>query len=74
MFSKVSVYYLGTLCSAPVAGWYCDRYGRIKTIALGCILAIFGATLQCSAQNHIWMIFARLLNGFGTGALNVVVP
>lgn len=70
----VSVYYLGTLCSAFVGGWFSDRYGRIKTIALGCGWAIFGATLQCSAQNHVWMIFARLINGWGTGLLNVVVP
>jgi MFS family permease len=70
----VAIYYLGTLCSAFVGGWFCDRYGRIKTIALGAAWAIFGACFQCSAMNPTWMIFARLLTGFGTGLLNVVVP
>jgi len=70
-----------------------DRYGRIKTIAIGAAWGIFGASLQCSAQNHVWMIFgmslrayivavlmadnrvkARLINGWGTGILNAVVP
>lgn len=70
----VSVYYLGTLVSALVGGWVGDKIGRIRTIALGAAWAIVGASLQCSAQNHIWMIFARLINGFGTGILNAIVP
>ncbi|KAI9055011.1 hypothetical protein LZ554_002152 [Drepanopeziza brunnea f. sp. 'monogermtubi'] len=69
----VAVYYLGTLFGA-FAGGLCEKIGRIKTIALGAAWAIFGASLQCSAQNHIWMIFARLINGFGTGILNAIVP
>ena len=70
----VSVYYLGTLVGALVGGKFGDRYGRIKAIAFGAVWAILGATLQCSAQNHIWMIFARLINGWGTGVLNAIVP
>ncbi|KAK2802546.1 hypothetical protein FQN50_007352 [Emmonsiellopsis sp. PD_5] len=70
----VSVYYLGTLVGAFFGGWVGDRVGRIKAIALGSVWAIFGAALQCSAQNHIWMIFARLINGVGTGILNAIVP
>ncbi|MCJ1307589.1 hypothetical protein MMC25_001236 [Agyrium rufum] len=70
----VSVYYLGTLCGCLVGGWFGDRYGRIKTIALGAAWAVFGATLQCSAQNHVWMICARSINGWGTGILNAIVP
>jgi len=65
----VSVYYLGTLCGCLLGGWVGDKVGRIKTIALGSLWAIFGASLQCSAQNHNWMIcgeswvvaFARMI-------------
>ncbi|KAL3418715.1 hypothetical protein PVAG01_10431 [Phlyctema vagabunda] len=70
----VSVYYLGTLVGAFAGGWVGDKIGRIKTIALGAAWAILGASLQCSAQNHIWMILARLINGWGTGILNAIVP
>ncbi|KAL8856554.1 MAG: hypothetical protein Q9178_006869 [Gyalolechia marmorata] len=70
----VSVYYLGTLLGAFFGGWFGDKYGRIKTIALGAAWAVFGATLQTSAMNHNWMICARLINGVGTGILNAIVP
>lgn len=66
----VAVYYLGTLFGAFLGGWVGDRVGRIRTIALGAIWAILGASLQCSAQNHVWMICARTVNGIGTGVLN----
>jgi len=55
----VSVYYLGTLVGALAGGWVGEKVGRIKTIALGAAWGILGASLQCSAQNHIWMIFGR---------------
>lgn len=52
----VSVYYLGTLFGCLLGGWVGDKVGRIKAIALGAVWAIFGASLQCSSQNHSWMI------------------
>lgn len=52
----VSVYYLGTLFGALFGGWFGDKMGRIKAIGLGSVWAIVGATLQCSSQNHDWMI------------------
>ncbi|CZT43464.1 probable transporter (major facilitator superfamily) [Rhynchosporium secalis] len=70
----VAVYYVGTLIGAMGGGWVGEKIGRIKTIALGAAWGVFGASLQCSAQGHIWMIFARLINGFGTGILNAIVP
>lgn len=70
----VSVYYLGTLVGALMGGWFGDKYGRIKAIAFGSVWAILGACLQGSAQNHEWMICARLINGLGTGVLNAIVP
>ena len=65
----VSVYYLGTLIGALCGGKFSDMYGRIKSIAVGAVIGVLGASLQCSAQNHNWMICARLVNGFGTGIL-----
>jgi MFS family permease len=57
--NQVSVYYLGTLVGCLVGGWFGDRYGRIKCIALGAAWAILGASLQSSAQNATWMIIGK---------------
>lgn len=70
----VSVYYLGTLVGCLVGGSIGDRFGRIKTIFIGALVAVVGASLQTSAMNHSWMICARLVNGWGTGILNAIVP
>lgn len=70
----VSVYYLGTLVGCLAGGTIGDKYGRIKTVFIGAAVAIVGACLQTSAQNHEWMICARLVNGWGTGILNAIVP
>lgn len=70
----VSVYYLGTLVGCLIGGSIGDRFGRIKTIFVGAAVATVGACLQCSAMNHEWMICARLVNGWGTGILNSIIP
>lgn len=57
----VSVYYLGTLFGCLLGGWVGDKVGRIRTIALGALWAILGASLQCSSQNHQWMICGKLV-------------
>ncbi|MCJ1373893.1 hypothetical protein MMC20_005123 [Loxospora ochrophaea] len=69
-----SVYYLGCLVGCLLGGWIAEKVGRIKVIALGSLWGVVGATLQCSAQSSDWMICARLVNGIGTGMLNVIVP
>jgi MFS family permease len=65
----VAVYYGGTLIGALIGGWIGDKIGRIRTVILGCIIALFGAALQTSAQNVAWMICSRIITGVGTGHL-----
>ncbi|KAI3607076.1 mfs monosaccharide [Moniliophthora roreri] len=69
-----AVYYLGTLVGCLAAGVTGDRIGRLKTMFLGGLVVLFGAALQCSAQNLAWMLCARVINGIGTGYLNAIVP
>ncbi|KAI0027727.1 general substrate transporter [Vararia minispora EC-137] len=70
----VSIYYFGCLIGALPAGWLGDKIGRLKTLLFGALWVCFGAALQCSAQNVAWMCCARVINGIGTGFLNVIVP
>lgn len=41
----------------------------IKTVVLGCAIAILGAALQTASQNVAWMMCARIITGVGTGHL-----
>ncbi|KAM5540968.1 hypothetical protein V8D89_005279 [Ganoderma adspersum] len=70
----VSIYYFGTLLGCLIGGVLGDRLGRIRTMILGSVWVLFGAALQCSAQNIAWMCCARIVNGIGTGHLNAIVP
>ena len=70
----MAIFYLGTLVGCLFGGAVGDRYGRIGTIAIGCLWAIFGASLQSSAMNPSWMLGSRFVNGIGTGILNGIVP
>ncbi|KAF7561145.1 hypothetical protein G7046_g3007 [Stylonectria norvegica] len=70
----MAVFYLGTLVGCLAGGSFGNRYGRIGTIGLGAVWAIFGASLQSAAMNPSWMLGSRFVNGIGTGILNGIVP
>ena len=70
----VSVYYIGTLIGALVAGSLADRCGRIKAVVFGSLWALLGAVLQASAMNITWMCCARVIAGVGVGSIDCVVP
>ena len=70
----MAIFYFGTLVGCLAGGAFGDRYGRIGTIGLGALWAIFGASLQTAAMNPAWMLGSRFVNGVGTGILNGIVP
>ena len=52
----VAIYYAGTLIGGLIGGWLGDTIGRVKTIEIACVMAMFGAALQTSAMNITWMM------------------
>jgi sugar porter (SP) family MFS transporter len=70
----VAIYYFGTLLGAILGGAVGDRIGRVNCVRLGCVRVMLGAALQASAMNSDWMLCSRVINGVGTGILNVIVP
>lgn len=70
----MAIFYFGTLVGCLSGGAFGDKYGRIGTIGLGALWAIFGAALQTAAENPSWMLGSRFVNGIGTGILNGIVP
>ncbi|KAI9872269.1 MAG: hypothetical protein M1830_001843 [Pleopsidium flavum] len=70
----VSVYYIGTLIGALLAGSLADRCGRVKAVVFGSLWALLGAALQTGAQNITMMCIARVIAGVGVGAIDCVIP
>ncbi|CAI6342573.1 unnamed protein product [Periconia digitata] len=53
---------VGVFFVTPVA----DRWGRRAGLALGAIVSILGAVLQCSAQNIAMFVISRVIIGAGS--------
>lgn len=70
----VSLYTLGGLLGALLAGPSCNRYGRLNTIRLTTLFHTVGPIFESLSPNIGLMAFGRLLSGVGSGASLVVVP
>lgn len=65
----VTAYLLGVCASQPATGWLADRFGR-KPIFLASLVAFTVASVLCAIAPSLgWLVFARVLQGLGGGAL-----
>ena len=62
--------FLGSVATAAVG----EQLGRRKSVGAGVIVMIIGALLQATAYTRAHMIVARIVSGFGMGAINSTVP
>lgn len=62
--------FLGSVTTAIIG----EQLGRRKTIGAGVIVMMIGALLQATAYTRAHMIVARIVSGFGMGAINSTVP
>ena len=69
-----SIFTLGGLSGALIAGPLASRYGRLRTMLGATVFNIFGPVLEALASNIATMTAGRLISGFGAGAALVVVP
>lgn len=51
-----------------------DRLGRRKTVMLGAVINLIGATLQAAAQNLAMILIGRILAGWAVGIMSMSVP
>ena len=70
----MSLYTLGCFFGALSCVFLGDRFGRIRTIILGAIVSIIGATIQASSFSLAQLIIGRLVAGLGFGALTATAP
>ena len=69
-----SIYTLGGLVGALIAGPVATTYGRLLTMRLSTIVFILGPAAEALASNIPIMSVGRFLSGIGAGASTVVCP
>ena len=68
----VSIFLLMTAVSTPLYGKLADRIGRKPVFLIGIVLFIVGSSLCGLAQNMLELIFFRIIQGLGSGAIQPV--
>ena len=62
-------YILASIITMPLNGWLTAYFGR-KTYYAGCIAIFTVASVLCGTATNVWqLVFYRILQGFGGGAL-----
>jgi len=69
-----SIYTLGGLVGALMAGPMATKYGRLFTMRLTTMVFILGPAAEAFATNIPIMSIGRILSGIGAGASTVVCP
>ncbi|CAK7274127.1 Bifunctional purine biosynthesis protein PurH [Sporothrix epigloea] len=69
-----SVFTIGGLIGALVAGPYCSRYGRLLAMQMTALLFVAGSIAETFAMSITILAIGRVFNGLGAGAATVIVP
>nr|POF18023.1 high-affinity glucose transporter [Quercus suber] len=64
----------GSWLGSLLSGFISDRFGRKKSIMIGCILWIIGSTIICASQNIGMLVAGRVINGLCVGIESAQVP
>ncbi|CAK7207156.1 hypothetical protein SEUCBS139899_009964 [Sporothrix eucalyptigena] len=68
------VYLAGGAFGCWTLAWLADTVGRVRTIQAVTVICIVSAAIQCGSV-HVGMFLAgRLVNGFGVGMINTLIP
>ncbi|KAJ3892908.1 general substrate transporter [Lentinula edodes] len=70
----VAIYEIGCLSGALINLVLGDRFGRKRTIALGCFIMTIGAIIQAASYSYAQIIVARIITGVGNGLNTSTVP
>ncbi|KAI8144231.1 general substrate transporter [Fennellomyces sp. T-0311] len=70
----VALFNVGCFFGACVAATLATKWGRKRTIQVGCFFAAVGGTIQTASINVGMFIAGRLIIGLGIGLLSMIVP
>ena len=62
----VSAFALARVVTDIPAGFLADRFGRKRNMVLGLILIILSSIVAGTANNYVWLISARIVEGIGS--------
>src|ERR1700753_385089 len=60
------IYPVGAVIGLPLTSYFCDKWGRKRTIAFGFFFILIGSAIQGAAQNYSMFIISRLILGFAS--------
>ncbi|EKM78126.1 hypothetical protein AGABI1DRAFT_114945 [Agaricus bisporus var. burnettii JB137-S8] len=70
----VSTFNGGCFIGAAFAGWFNDKWGRKRSIQIGCVIAMWGCAMQAGASNVATLLIGRIIGGISVGVLSMTVP
>ncbi|TDL20783.1 sugar transporter [Rickenella mellea] len=70
----VSTFTGGCFFGAAAGGYWNDKFGRKRTIQIGCLFALWGCAMQAGANNFTTLIIGRIVGGIAIGCLSMTVP
>ena len=66
-----SIYIIGNMLGALVAGPIADTYGRRRGMGIGSVVSLFGVILQALASNTTHLLIGRFVLGYGISILQI---
>lgn len=70
----ISIALLGAMIGAFIGGHIVDKIGRRKIIIVAALISILGAIISSFGLNVVWIIFGRVIVGFGFGIISFAAP
>ena len=64
----------GAFIGCIISAWTADRWGRKRTMQLGCVFLIIGGALNAGSVAISMFAIGRIVAGVGSGILAIVVP
>lgn len=68
-----SLFLIGMLFATVVCGRISDRIGPAKPLLAGLVIFLAGLVVSGTAQHMAQLVFGRLVQGLGSGAMNVAI-
>ncbi|OQV05524.1 hypothetical protein CLAIMM_10251 [Cladophialophora immunda] len=69
-----SAYYAACAAGTAMNVWLPNKYGRLWTIRIGCLISVVGIILQTAAVNFAMLLVGRIIGGIATGIIFTICP